>query len=166
MRDPFEVLGVPRDADEETVTKAYRSLARRYHPDTHPDDPVAESRMKEINAAYEEIKDIRAGRTAAPGGTGTDNTGDPFSGDFTGYTYRGFYSYTPPRQRTYTYRPRRVPFFWRIILTIILLRVILAFAGCAVDFLFGRLYRPDARQPARQSAAVISDYDPKGDLLL
>ena len=85
MRDPYEILGVPRDADEETLTKAYRKLARQYHPDTHPDDPVAESRMKEINAAYDQItKDRKAG--VHP--NYDSQNGNPFSG-YSGASYGG-----------------------------------------------------------------------------
>lgn len=55
-RDPYEVLGVSRDASEEEIKKAYRALAKKYHPDLNPDDKEAEARMNEINAAYEQIK--------------------------------------------------------------------------------------------------------------
>ncbi len=57
MRDPYEVLGVPRDADEETVTAAYRALAKQYHPDLHPGDKAAAAKMREINEAYTEIRE-------------------------------------------------------------------------------------------------------------
>ncbi|RMF14261.1 MAG: molecular chaperone DnaJ [Alphaproteobacteria bacterium] len=56
-RDFYEVLGVERGADIETIKKAYRKLALRYHPDRNPDDPEAESRFKEINEAYDVLKD-------------------------------------------------------------------------------------------------------------
>ncbi|HCO50018.1 MAG TPA: molecular chaperone DnaJ, partial [Oscillibacter sp.] len=56
MRDPYEVLGVPSSATDEEVKKAYRNLARKYHPDNYHDSPladVAQEKMKEINEAYE-----------------------------------------------------------------------------------------------------------------
>ena len=56
-KDPYEVLGVARDADAKTIKKAYRKLAARYHPDQNPDDPTAEDRFKEIAAAYSVIGD-------------------------------------------------------------------------------------------------------------
>lgn len=55
-RDPHIVLGVAPDASEEEITRAYRALAKRYHPDLNPDDQWAAERMQEVNTAYEQIK--------------------------------------------------------------------------------------------------------------
>lgn len=52
-RDYYEVLGVSRSATDDDLKKAYRQLARQYHPDLHPDDPTAEEKFKEITEAYE-----------------------------------------------------------------------------------------------------------------
>ena len=52
-RDYYEVLGVPRDADEAAIKKAYRALAKKNHPDVNPGDAGAEERFKEINEAYQ-----------------------------------------------------------------------------------------------------------------
>lgn len=52
-RDYYEVLGVPRDASEGDIKKAYRKLARKHHPDVNPGDHAAENRFKEISSAYE-----------------------------------------------------------------------------------------------------------------
>lgn len=60
MKDPYEVLGVSRSATEEEITKAYRKLAKKYHPDLNPNDSGAQKKMAEINVAYEEIKSGRA----------------------------------------------------------------------------------------------------------
>ena len=57
QRDPYSVLGVERKASAEEIKKAYRKLARQYHPDRNPDDPKAEERFKEIQAAYDIVGD-------------------------------------------------------------------------------------------------------------
>lgn len=58
MRDPYEVLGVPRGASKEQVKAAYRELAKKYHPDNYVGSPLAEvanEKMQEINEAYDAI---------------------------------------------------------------------------------------------------------------
>ena len=56
-RDYYEVLGVSRDADDATLKKAYRALAKKYHPDMNPGDAEAEQKFKEINEAYSILSD-------------------------------------------------------------------------------------------------------------
>jgi molecular chaperone DnaJ len=56
-RDYYEVLGVPRDADPNTLKSAYRKLALQYHPDRNPDDPAAEEKFKEASEAYAILSD-------------------------------------------------------------------------------------------------------------
>lgn len=57
MEDLYEVLGVPRDASQADIKKAFRKLAREYHPDSHPGDKAIEDRFKKINAAYSVLND-------------------------------------------------------------------------------------------------------------
>ena len=56
-RDYYEVLGVEKSADEAALKKAYRSLAKKYHPDMHPGDSEAEEKFKEVGEAYEILSD-------------------------------------------------------------------------------------------------------------
>lgn len=69
MRDPYEVLGVPRGASKDQVKAAYRELAKKYHPDNYADSPladVANEKMQEINEAYDAII---SGASSAQGGS-------------------------------------------------------------------------------------------------
>ena len=95
MRDPYQVLGVPSTATDDEVKKAYRNLARKYHPDNYHDNPLADlaqERMKEINEAYEEIQSRRK-RGSSGGGYGASYGGA--SGGYSG----GYQSYAGPYQR-------------------------------------------------------------------
>ncbi len=56
-RDLYSILGVPRDASQEEIKKAYRKLVRKFHPEAKPGDPDAEARFKSINLAYEVLQD-------------------------------------------------------------------------------------------------------------
>lgn len=73
MNDPYSVLGVSSNASDEEIKKAYRELARKYHPDNYQNNPLAdlaEEKMKAINEAYEAIQKMREGgqNTGRPGG--------------------------------------------------------------------------------------------------
>lgn len=62
ITNPYKVLGVPDGASEEECTKAYKKLAKKYHPDLNPNDKTAAQKMAEINAAYDQIKNGTADR--------------------------------------------------------------------------------------------------------
>lgn len=76
--DPYKVLGVGRDASDEEIKRAYRALAKKYHPDLNPGDQEAARKMQEVNAAYEQIKNPEKAQQANPGGYG--GYYDPFGG--------------------------------------------------------------------------------------
>ncbi|MEB3285142.1 MAG: J domain-containing protein [Candidatus Sericytochromatia bacterium] len=57
VKDFYKILGVTRNADDNEIRKAYRRLARRYHPDTQPDDPLAGARFRELTEAYDVLGD-------------------------------------------------------------------------------------------------------------
>lgn len=62
MKDPYKVLGVPPDASDDEIKKAYRALARKYHPDNYNGSDLAdlaEEKMKEVNEAYDAVKKMR-----------------------------------------------------------------------------------------------------------
>ncbi len=59
-RDYYDVLGVPRDADQGEIKKAFRKLARECHPDVNPEDPECEARFKEAAEAYEVLNDVES----------------------------------------------------------------------------------------------------------
>lgn len=96
-QNPYKVLGVSETATDEEVKKAYRDLVRKYHPDKYVDNPladVASEKMKEINAAYDQItKDRKAGRNPSYGGYDQSAYGQgPYQqGSYYGNGYGGYY---------------------------------------------------------------------------
>jgi molecular chaperone DnaJ len=90
-KDYYGILGVPRDATADDIKRAYRKLARQFHPDVNP-DPTASEKFKEINAAYEVLSDDQkrqivdlGGDPLGPGGGGMGGPGGPGGGPFVGF---------------------------------------------------------------------------------
>ncbi|HEV3236846.1 MAG TPA: J domain-containing protein [Gemmataceae bacterium] len=102
-RDYYETLGVKRDASEDEIKKAYRKLARQYHPDRNPGDKQAETNFKEVQDAYDILSDKQkrgqydqfgfAGPNAFGGGSGRAGPGSQTfrwgQGDTGGFTFEG-----------------------------------------------------------------------------
>lgn len=83
-KDYYDILGVSRNADEKDIKKAFRKLAKQYHPDANRDDPQAEAKFKEVNEAYEVLSDSDKRRAYDQFGHGYQNFsgagGNPFGG--------------------------------------------------------------------------------------
>jgi len=77
--DPYKVLGVSRDASDDEIKRAYRKLAKKYHPDLNPGDEEAARKMQEVNAAYEQIKNPEKASGTSSSGYGRYSY-DPFGG--------------------------------------------------------------------------------------
>ena len=83
MNDPYQILGVSENASDEEIKKAYRELARKYHPDNYHDNPLADlaqEKMKEINAAYEQITKERASGKRGSGSGGASYGASGYGG--------------------------------------------------------------------------------------
>ena len=182
VNDPYAVLGVSRSATDDEIKQAYRRLAKRYHPDLHPDDPQAAAKMNEINEAYDLIKDAPSrqqyqqqsynpfyGQTGTSTGTQQQN---PFSGFY--YSPFGFHyewrdgafhetqsdTFHRSQQRNYddtqyTYRPRG-SFLWTLIKWFIIINLFLRLASCLFNpfyFYTSRITETPPSTPSYSDAA-------------
>ena len=87
-RDYYEVLGIPKDADDAAIKKAYRALAKKYHPDTNPGDAAAAEKFKEASEAYSVLSDPDKRRQYDQFGSAAfDGNGGP--GGFGGFDFSG-----------------------------------------------------------------------------
>ncbi len=90
-RDAYDILGVPKTATDAEIKKAYRKLARKYHPDVNPDDPQAEVKFKEVSAAYDILGNPEKKREYDEMGPGAYYARPEAARDFEeAYAYRDF----------------------------------------------------------------------------
>lgn len=80
--DPYKALGVSPSASDDEIQKAYRKLVKKYHPDVNPGDENAERKMREINAAYDQIRNIREGKATGGYSGAGQNAGGGYYGGF------------------------------------------------------------------------------------
>ena len=97
-RDYYDVLGIDRNADEKTIKKAYRKLAKKYHPDTNAGNPDAADKFKEVNEAYDILSDPKKKKMYDQFGhaafeAGADPGADAGAGGFGGFQSGGNGSY-------------------------------------------------------------------------
>jgi len=113
MRDPYQILGVERNASEDEIKKAYKKLSRKYHPDANINNPnkdQAEEKFKEIQQAYQQIMKEKTSGYSQSGsssyGPGSSRGGygggfDDFFGGFGGYGSQGQYQNAQSEGNTY-----------------------------------------------------------------
>lgn len=86
MADYYDILGIPRTAGKEDIKKAYKTLAKKYHPDLNKNDKNAEQKFKEINEAYAALSDDMKRTHYDRYGTANEQFSQGFQGDFSGFS--------------------------------------------------------------------------------
>ena len=164
-KNPYQVLGVSENATEDEIRQAYRTLAKKYHPDLNPNDPTAAQKMNEVNEAYDLLKNPQAYRQQqaqqryqqqARQQYQNQKYYDPFSAFWGGqsqdqdqprYTYTYYTNYRPQQdgddaqnqnqyQWTYRHTRRRGSILGKIFLIYLLFQLFYGlFGGCSYVYL-------------------------------
>ena len=133
-RDPYEVLGVSRSASEDEIKRAYRRLAKQYHPDLNPGDATAAQKMNEVNQAYDRIKNPQSYQQQNTQGYSYQNPGyqntyyyhssnqqQSYQGNYRDVFEEFFRNFQNQGGTQYTYRRTRPFSFLRLIILISIL---------------------------------------------
>lgn len=158
MNDPYEVLGVSPSASDEEIAKAFKTLAKKYHPDLNPGNQRAAERMGQINEAYDRIKSWRQSGNRSSSGSGSRATGTCYGQAGSNADPYGFYSqawrqgYGQNRWDNNEYStgrgPRAAPF--RLVLAVVLLFIVLRLFGSLIGgtaMVQNYLYNDAGREP-------------------
>ena len=128
LTDPYQVLGISRDASQEEIKSAYRRLAKKYHPDLNPGDQEAARKMQEVNAAYEQLTNP-AKRNAASD-RAQNNTASYGSQSYGGQSYgQDFDPFEVFSSWSNYGQTRRRPIFIYIIIGYLLLNLLTSVLG-------------------------------------
>lgn len=153
--NPYDTLGVSANASDEEISKVYKSLAKKYHPDLNPGNQAAAERMGEINQAYDQIKTMRQNGTSWQEQSGYHQ--NPYNAS--GANQDPFSSfYEAARSYTYYYkRPKANPMgmILAVLVTILLVRLLLSmmFGGFAGYYYMDPAYGP-YEYPANYSYTI------------
>jgi len=100
MQDPYRILGISPTASDDEIKKAYRNMAKKYHPDVNNGSAEAEQRMKEVNEAYSTIMKMRRDGTGGAAGYGYSQGGGGYGGydPFGGFGQNQGYGYSASPQ--------------------------------------------------------------------
>lgn len=133
--NPYDTLGVSADASDEEISKVYKRLAKKYHPDLNPGNDAAARRMGEINQAYDQIKTMRQNGTTWQD-MNTNTYENPYNNPHEAYQDPFSAFYQSARSYTYYYqKPKAHPMgmILAVLVTILLVRLFLSmlFGGFA-----------------------------------
>lgn len=151
-------MGVDRNASEDQVKDAYRKLAKKYHPDANPNNTLAAEKMKEINAAYDQIKNPSSYQQYSQYDTNStySNTSGTYGSNFYYYDFEDLFRKAAQSNRgfSYTFRPKRFSLF-RAIITIILINFLINSCGALFNpwYYYGNYYRDQRPQISETEGA-------------